>query len=149
VRIQGRVPRISCLVALGLRHPCDQILSLLHSKNLFPLPSTVSAPELSRPSSSSRHSRSGSVDSSTTLQKPAPPKKRKVNPMSKTAKKDTKTDYPADCALSAENEKRSKFAACDHTGPCTRGCPCVEGQVHCEKSCACAPVPASTVYWLT
>lgn len=58
-------------------------------------------------------------------------------------------EYPADCALSADNEKRSKFTPCDHEGPCGAGCPCVEDQVHCEKACACPivhPPPLNSEY---
>src|SRR5271170_6208999 len=104
---------------------------------------TTTISEQSRPSSSSRHSRSMSVESSTTktqtqAQQPVHAhKKRKTAYGSKSSKKESRMEYPADCALSADNEKRSKFTPCDHEGPCGVGCPCVEDQVHCEKACAC------------
>lgn len=103
---------------------------------------TTTISEQSRPSSSSRHSRSMSVESSTTKNQTQAQhvhvhKKRKTAFGSKSSKKESRMEYPADCALSADNEKRSKFTPCDHEGPCGAGCPCVEDQVHCEKACAC------------
>lgn len=162
IRIQGQLDRISCLAAVGLGKSCDKVYSKLLTKNLLPIPAittttvTSTAPaaaaaatisEQSRPSSSSRQSRSMSIESSTTGQNKSQTqpvhvhKKRKMAYSSKSSKKESRTEYPADCNLSADNEKRSKFAPCDHQGPCGRGCPCVEDQVHCEKQCACPPVP--------
>jgi hypothetical protein len=160
VRIQGQIDRISCLAAVGLGKSCDKVYSRLLTKNLLPTPATTTATattaataaatatisEQSRPSSSSRQSRSMSVESSTTAQNKSQiqpvhvHKKRKTAYSSKSSKKESRTDYPADCNLSADNEKRSKFTPCDHQGPCGRGCPCVDDQVHCEKQCACPPV---------
>lgn len=87
-----------------------------------------------------------SIESSTTAQNKSQTqhvhahKKRKTAFSSKSSKAASRTDYPADCNLSADNEKRSKFTPCDHKGPCGRDCSCVDDQVHCEKSCACPPV---------
>ena len=107
---------------------------------------TATMSEQSRPSSSSRQSRSMSIESSTTAQNKSQAhhvhvhKRRKTTYSSKSSKAASRTEYPADCNLSADNEKRSKFTPCDHEGPCGRGCPCVDDQVHCEKACACPPV---------
>jgi len=157
VRIQGRVERISCLAALGLGKRCDKVYAKLAQKDLLPLPLTTTTTttmttvttvtttvsEQSRPSSSSRQSRSNSIDSSTTAQKSVhAQKKRKTgHSNSKGSKKEGKWEYPADCNLSADNEKRGRFSPCDHEGPCGPDCSCVQDQVHCEKACACPPVP--------
>ena len=73
-------------------------------------------------------------------------KKRKTAYSTKSSKREAKLEYPADCNLSADNEKRSKFTPCDHEGPCGRGCPCVDDQVHCEKACACPLVRPPAVF---
>jgi hypothetical protein len=166
VRIQGKSDRISCLAAIGLGKSCYkvplpttkliQVHATLLSKSLLPRSTrtttttttvtttvTTTISEQSRPSSSSRQSRSMSIESSTTAQHKSHVhvhKKRKTGYSSKSSKNQSKGDYPADCNLSADNEKRAKFTPCDHEGPCGRGCPCVEGQVHCEKACACPAV---------
>ncbi len=152
-----------------------QVYSKLSSKNLLPQPAittttttttttstttvtttlTATVSEQSRPSSSSRQSRSMSIESSTTAQNKSQTqhvhvhKKRKTAYSSKSSKAASRTEYPADCNLSADNEKRSKFSPCDHEGPCGRGCPCVNDQVHCEKACACPAVPPPSLWNLT
>jgi hypothetical protein len=169
-RIQSSSGRLSCLAALGLGKSCVKVytklseLGLLQKYKLEPQETstlttttttttmtvistaiTTAVAEQSRPSSSSRQSRSMSIESSTAPQNKSQShvhmhKKRKTGYTAKSSKKEYKADYPADCSLSADNEKRSNFRPCEHSGPCTRGCPCVDDQVHCEKSCCCPPV---------
>jgi hypothetical protein len=151
VRIQGKSDRISCLAALGLGKPCDKVhAKLISGRYLTRQLSTTdlasaaiaAVSEPSRPSSLSPQPRSVSIESSITAQQKTQTqhvhKKRKTQ--FKSAKNGTKNDYPSDCNLSADNEKRSKFSPCDHEGPCGQDCSCVDDQVHCEKACNCPPV---------
>src|SRR5579859_7810255 len=88
-----------------------------------------------------------SIESSTTAQKThvhVHKKRKTAYGTTKNAKKDRRIEYPADCNLSADNEKRSKFTPCDHEGPCGPACICVDEQVHCEKACICPPVRSPT-----
>jgi len=120
--------------------------------------------ELERPPSSSRQSRSISTETetktmqttqaqqgttaatattaaaaatSTTSHVQHAHKKRKTAFSNKSSKSQSKMDYPSDCNLSADNEKRGRFLPCDHAGPCGPSCSCVDEQVHCEKACGC------------
>ena len=57
--------------------------------------------------------------------------------------------YPLNCDFSAEPHKRSKFTPCKHEGPCSLKCCCVNGRIHCEKTCGCHPVPSQEAILLT
>jgi len=109
----------------------------------------ISEPE--RPPSSSRQSstdteaktlqttqaQQGTTAAGTTSHVQHAHKKRKTAFSTKSSKSQSKTDYPSDCNLSADNEKRGRFLPCDHAGPCGPSCSCVDEQVHCEKACGC------------